>query len=156
MKGPRKCSIEYAGIVINFTEIDGVFPNLLSVIPASTSGEIAQFNPVEIEHFMKFGRQFLGKKKDVVPFIMHNGASTACVTIPGIADFAGAVMPYRLEGSNIPAWLRKEVAEHHIKETKAWMNKIENEVYEDLMKENVEKLQHLELALAKADAELCC
>jgi len=157
IKKPRKCTLEYAGMSIGFVEVDGKFPDYMRVLPVTASGETAQFNTALLMNFVKVGEVFLGKKKEVVPYVAHNGKETSAVMIPGLPDFIGAIMPFRIDSIGIPAWIRKEAAEISLAATRKWLADLElkPEIYGDMITENKAKVQVLEAVLTIANAELC-
>jgi DNA polymerase-3 subunit beta len=75
---------------IAFTPVDGKFPDYRRSIPASHSGEAAQFNPVFIAAMAKAGK-LLGRKDS--PIIRHNGLGAAQVQFYANDEFVGVLMP---------------------------------------------------------------
>jgi DNA polymerase-3 subunit beta len=95
---------------INFTPVDGKFPDYMRVLPTKpATGEASQFNPELITRFVKCSKLLNGSK---LPTISHNGESSAFVDI-GIDRFVGIVMPMRnpVTLRETPSWLKaKETA----------------------------------------------
>lgn len=89
------------------TVVDGIYPDWRRVMPASASGETAQFNPALVAR-MGDAAQLLGGKPEYM-VIHHNGAGGALVS--GLANGAlGVVMPLRcddMKHPGLPAWARK-------------------------------------------------
>jgi DNA polymerase-3 subunit beta len=76
--------------------IDGKYPDWRRIVPASTSGEIAQFNADYVSGFGDVCKLLGGKYG---PFINHNGGSCAVVTnLPGAL---GLLMPMRMDGDEL-------------------------------------------------------
>jgi DNA polymerase-3 subunit beta len=76
--------------------IDGKFPDWRRIVPASTSGELAQFNA---DHVSGFGDvcKLLGGKYG--PYINHNGG--ACAVVTNLPGALGLVMPMRMDGDEL-------------------------------------------------------
>ena len=92
-----KTSITVTGATSAVTApIDGEYPNWRRIVPASTSGEIAQFNADYVAGFGDVCKLLGGKYG---PFINHNGGSCAVVTnLPGAL---GLIMPMRMDGDEL-------------------------------------------------------
>jgi DNA polymerase-3 subunit beta len=92
-----KTSITVTGATSTVTApIDGKFPDWRRIVPASTSGEIAQFNADYVSGFGDVCKLLGGKYG---PFINHNGSAPAVVTnLPGAL---GLIMPFRLDGDEL-------------------------------------------------------
>jgi len=91
-------SINYMGATYTENRVDGSFPDARRVVPASVSGEVAQFNPAYIALFGKAKALIKGSKGENLITIAHNGGSPALVDfVPSDADFQGfgVLMPYR-------------------------------------------------------------
>lgn len=102
-------SINYMGATYTENRVDGCFPDARRVIPASVSGEVAQFNPAYIALFGKAKALIKGSKGENLITIAHNGGSPALVDfVPEDADFQGfgVLMPYRAAEclTAPPAW----------------------------------------------------
>lgn len=90
---------------INFTPIDGKFPDYMRVLPTKpATGEASQFNPELINRFAKCSKLLNGSK---FPVIAHNGGLSALVDL-GLERFIGVVMPMRNEVKikQTPDWLK--------------------------------------------------
>ena len=83
--------LEAAGVF--FKPLEGAYPDVRRVIPATTSGNAAQFDPELLMRFAKTAKALGGKSGYVM--VDHNGNDSATVRIPGRADFIGVVMPLR-------------------------------------------------------------
>ena len=107
------------GVSINWTAVDGVFPQMARVIPAAASGEPAQFNPELIAKFAQ-AQKIASGSKTAFPHIWYNGANGTAVTLCGQYhdDFTGVIMPLREEKDlakyadyRAPAWALEDVAQ---------------------------------------------
>ena len=84
--------------------IDGKFPDYRRIIPASTSGEVAQYQPDYISGFGDICKLLGGQYG---PYINYNGPSAAVVSnLPGAF---GLLMPMRMDGDELkytgkPTW----------------------------------------------------
>jgi DNA polymerase-3 subunit beta len=92
-----KTSITVTGATSAVTApIDGEFPDWRRIVPASTSGEIAQFNADYVSGFGDVCKLLGGKYG---PYINHNGGSCAVITnLPGAF---GLIMPFRMDGDDL-------------------------------------------------------
>jgi DNA polymerase-3 subunit beta len=92
-----KTSITVTGATSAVTApIDGQYPNWRRIVPASTSGEIAQFNADYVAGFGDVCKLLGGSYG---PYINHNGSAPAVVTnLPGAL---GLIMPFRLDGDEL-------------------------------------------------------
>jgi DNA polymerase-3 subunit beta len=92
-----KTSITVTGATSAVTApIDGKFPDWRRIVPASTSGEIAQFNADYVSGFGDVCKLLGGSYG---PYINHNGSAPAVVTnLPGAL---GLIMPFRLDGDEL-------------------------------------------------------
>jgi DNA polymerase-3 subunit beta len=104
----RPISINCGGVTVSGKTLDGVYPDYYRVIPRTTSGEMAQFNPHYLAVIEKAYVALHGKpRKDdfINAALMHNGTAPALIQL-GDDNFAGVVVPYRNEGSkDAPEWL---------------------------------------------------
>ncbi|AIS48158.1 DNA polymerase III subunit beta family protein [Burkholderia pseudomallei] len=91
------------GVAI-FQAVEGVFPDYRRVIPETTSGKLAQYNPAYLADMAK-AAELLGHK---FSYVEHNGDGPARVTIPKYPDFVGVVMPVRADKVEVPdtSWSR--------------------------------------------------
>jgi DNA polymerase III sliding clamp (beta) subunit (PCNA family) len=82
-----------AGQDFGFTPLDGKYPDYTKVIPAETSGEVAQFDAELLCLFAQvnksFGAKFPGRFK-----LDHNGNAGALVHLSR-EEFTGVIMPFR-------------------------------------------------------------
>ena len=110
------------GVSINWTAVDGVFPQIARVIPALASGEPAQFNPELIAKFAQAQKIASGSKTDFPQFWYNgtNGINNTAVTLCGqySHDFIGVIMPLRenqdctrFTDYRAPAWALGDVAQ---------------------------------------------
>jgi DNA polymerase-3 subunit beta len=92
-----KTSITVTGATSAVTApIDGQYPNWRRIVPASTSGELAQFNADYVSGFGDICKLLGGKYG---PYINHNGGAPAVVTnLPGAL---GLIMPFRMDGDEL-------------------------------------------------------
>jgi DNA polymerase-3 subunit beta len=92
-----KTSITVTGATSAVTApIDGKFPDWRRIVPASTSGELAQFNADYVSGFGDVCKLLGGSYG---PYINHNGSAPAVVTnLPGAL---GLIMPFRLDGDDL-------------------------------------------------------
>lgn len=102
----NKGEIEHAGQSVRFGFIDGSFPNWRQVIPASISGELAQFDARYIGELPKIHAAF-GLKASKIQ-IEHNGDSPAFVALDLPMPYVCLLMPFR--GSRapvaLPSWIK--------------------------------------------------
>lgn len=107
------------GVSINWTAVDGVFPQIARVIPAQASGEPAQFNP-ELTAKFAAAQKIANGSKTAFPHFWYNGANGAAVTLAGVYanDFTGVIMPLRenqartkFDDYRAPAWALEDVAQ---------------------------------------------
>ena len=78
------------GASVNFTAVDGKYPDYSRVIPEKVTGETAQFNPDYVADFKKAYKLLNAKTFH----IHHNGHGGAVVDF-GLANFLGVMMPLR-------------------------------------------------------------
>ena len=103
IKGKTSITITGATTTVG-APIDGKFPDYRRIIPASTSGEVAQYQPDYISGFGDICKLLGGQYG---PYINYNGPSAAVVSnLPGAF---GLLMPMRLDGDGLtytgkPAW----------------------------------------------------
>jgi len=92
-----KTSITVTGATSAVTApIDGKFPDWRRIVPASTSGEIAQFNADYVSGFGDVCKLLGGSYG---PYINHNGSAPSVVTnLPGAI---GLLMPLRMDGDEL-------------------------------------------------------
>jgi len=92
-----KTSITVTGATSAVTApIDGQYPNWRRIVPASTSGEIAQFNADYVSGFGDVCKLLGGKYG---PYINHNGG--ACAVVTNLPGALGLIMPMRMDGDEL-------------------------------------------------------
>jgi DNA polymerase-3 subunit beta len=84
---------------IVFQQIDGRFPDYRRVCDFKTSGEAANFNYEYLVQFLKV-QHALGGNKGLNINLYQNGTSGALVTLAGVDNFAGVIMPIRTDATN--------------------------------------------------------
>jgi DNA polymerase-3 subunit beta len=87
------------GTQIVFQQIDGNFPDYRRVCNFKTSGEAANFNYEYMVQFLKV-QHALGGSKTCTVNLYQNGTSGALVTLAGVDNFAGVIMPIRSDAIN--------------------------------------------------------
>lgn len=99
-------TIKCNGSETRTTLVDATYPDWRSVIPRTSSGECAQFNPELLVRLQTAFRLILGSKSDV-PTVHYNGNKGAMVTSDCAA--LGIVMPCRAdrEFPSLSAWTLK-------------------------------------------------
>jgi DNA polymerase-3 subunit beta len=91
--------ISAAGTQTIFGQIDGRFPDYRRVCNFKTSGEAASFNYEYLVQFLKV-QHALGGSKTCTVNLYQNGTSGALVTLAGVDNFAGVIMPMRSDATN--------------------------------------------------------
>jgi len=95
------------GTSSSFKFIDGRFPDYLRVIPETTSGETAQFNPALLMRFCTAARE-LGLPEHVA--VAYNGQQPALVTIKAADYFIGVVHGWGQDPVTAsPAWIKAPI-----------------------------------------------
>lgn len=92
---------------------DGQFPDYRQMFRSLARGARknatpAQFDPALIRRYQNFGRDGLERKK-AVPLLRHAGCNAALVGFAKCPEFAGVVMPLRLDAPILPAWVADPV-----------------------------------------------
>lgn len=87
------------GTQIVFQQIEGNFPDYRRVCNFKTSGEAASFNYEYMVQFLKVQHALGGSKTNTVN-LYQNGTSGALVTLAGVDNFAGVIMPIRSEATS--------------------------------------------------------
>lgn len=100
----RTVTIEAGQATLKAVEIDGVFPTWRRVVPATTSGELAQFDPEYLLAVRKAQQLLQGKNARHLG-IAHNGNGPGVAHIG--ADFLAVVMPLRdlAPDGAAPSWV---------------------------------------------------
>lgn len=88
--------ITAAGIQTIFGQIEGTFPDYARVCAFTTNGEPATYNFEYLMAFLKTQKELKGSKTHM-PMIYQNGSSAALVRLSGVHDFAGVIMPMRVD-----------------------------------------------------------
>ena len=91
--------INAPGVQTIFGQIDGNFPDYRRVCNFKTSGEAASFNYEYLVQFLKVQKALGGSKTNTVN-LYQNGTSGALVTLAGVDNFAGVIMPIRSDAVN--------------------------------------------------------
>jgi DNA polymerase-3 subunit beta len=102
----KKWAIVTGGVVINFTPCDAQYPDWRRITHGlKTSGEAAGFNVDYLVAFEKAGVIMGGGKLRVGSRLRlhHNGRDGALVTLDGLPDFAGVVMPLKEQAGSAGA-----------------------------------------------------
>ena len=102
----KTCALVYAGDEFTFTAVDDRFPDYRRVIPSGVmSGEPAQFSSELIARLDKAYKVLNPSSKWNVPYISHNGSSSALVDLND-DNFLGVIMPIRpIRPLRTEAWL---------------------------------------------------
>jgi len=102
----NKGEIEHAGQSVRFGFVDGSFPNWRQVIPATISGEAAQFDARYIGELPKIEAAFGNKNSKIE--IEHNGNSPAFIALNLPMPYVCLLMPYRgtKEPVALPSWVK--------------------------------------------------
>lgn len=87
------------GTQIVFQQIEGKFPDYRRVCNFKTNGEAASFNYEYMVQFLKVQKALGGSKTNTVN-LYQNGTSGALVTLAGVDNFAGVIMPIRSDATN--------------------------------------------------------
>lgn len=105
-------ALEFCGTSVGFEFIDAKFPDYLRALPSTTTGEVAQYDPDLLVRFKRAGEALTGSKKGFIA-VRSNGDAAALVDVVGCVDFAGIVMPWRVDKADIPvmppAWASEPV-----------------------------------------------
>lgn len=110
--GAGRYKMESVGLSINFTPVDGTFPDYenVAVLPKSTSGEPCQFDPQLVARAGK-AAAIVGSKTHACPVIAYNGQRSSLIHFPTDANLIGVLMPMNLPSmSGLPNWLRPRSA----------------------------------------------
>jgi DNA polymerase-3 subunit beta len=90
-----KWKITAAGIETIFSQIEGTFPDYARVCAFTTDGTPATYNFEYLTAFLKTQKELKGGKT-LMPEIYQNGGSGALVRLSGVDNFAGVIMPMRM------------------------------------------------------------
>lgn len=83
-----------------FQEIDGKFPDYQRVCSFKTDGLAASYNPEYLMQFLKVQHLLNGSKK-CIPNVYQNGKSSALVTLAGVDNFYGVIMPMKTDADGV-------------------------------------------------------
>lgn len=87
------------GIQTIFAQIEGTFPDYRRVCQFTTDGTPANFNYEYLTQFLKV-QHLLGGGKCQTLNLYQNGNARALVTLAGVDNFVGVVMPMRADSTN--------------------------------------------------------
>ena len=79
-----------------FQQLDGNFPDYRRVCHFTTDGSPANYNPEYLMQFLKVQHLLGGSKKCTIN-LYQNGKSSALVTLAGVPEFYGVIMPMRAD-----------------------------------------------------------
>ena len=95
-----KASIKYCGTETSFGLIEGKFPEWRKVIPVSTSGEIAQFNPDYLVAIRDCAKATVGTDGYCGLSLLHNGSSASLYQANDV-NFIAVIMPLRINKADV-------------------------------------------------------
>lgn len=98
----------YGGAEVQFSQLEGKFPNWKHVIPKATSGEVAQFNPDILTRLKRAFSEVCGKRFNSM-HIKHNGDGGAVIISEGIEEIVAVAMPMRCSSPfepSTPEWAK--------------------------------------------------
>jgi DNA polymerase-3 subunit beta len=85
---------------IVFQEIDGNFPDYKRVCSFKTDGLPGNYNPEYLMQFLKVQHLLGGSKKCTIN-LYQSGKSSALVTLAGVPEFYGVIMPMRTDAEGV-------------------------------------------------------
>lgn len=85
---------------IVFQEIDGRFPDYQRVCNFKTDGQPGGYNPEYLMQFLKVQHLLGGSKKCTIN-VFQNGKSSALVTLAGVDNFYGVIMPMKTDADGV-------------------------------------------------------
>jgi DNA polymerase-3 subunit beta len=85
---------------IVFQEIDGRFPDYQRVCSFKTDGLPGNYNPEYLMQFLKVQHLLGGSKKCTIN-LYQSGKSSALVTLAGVPEFYGVIMPMRTDSDGV-------------------------------------------------------
>jgi DNA polymerase-3 subunit beta len=85
---------------IVFQEIDGRFPDYVRVCRFNTDGLPGCYNPEYLMQFLKVQHLLGGSKKCTIN-VFQNGKSSALVTLAGVDNFYGVIMPMKTDADGV-------------------------------------------------------
>ena len=86
-------TIKSVSITLTTQTIDGKFPDFRRILPRETTNELGHYNFELLAKFIKVGKEFGVKPHNIR--LHQNGVRGAALTIDGIYNFLGVVMPMR-------------------------------------------------------------
>jgi len=95
-----RASITYCGTETRFFLVDGKFPDWRRVIPSSTSGEIAQFNPDYLVAIRDCAAATVGINGYSGLSILHNGGNASLYQCDD-RTFIAVIMPMRINAADV-------------------------------------------------------
>jgi DNA polymerase-3 subunit beta len=89
----KTVTIKSVSITLTTQTIAAKFPDWRRVLPRETTNELGHYNPELLTRFIKVAKEFGVKPHGIT--LHQNGTSAAAMTIDGIENFLGVVMPMR-------------------------------------------------------------
>ena len=83
-----------------FQQVDGKFPDYQRVCSFKTDGLAASYNPEYLMQFLKV-QHLLGGSKKCIPNVYQSGKSSALVTLAGVDNFYGVIMPMKSDADGV-------------------------------------------------------
>jgi DNA polymerase-3 subunit beta len=83
-----------------FQQLDGKFPDYVRVMNVKTDGLAASYNPEYLMQFLKVQHLLGGSKKCTIN-LYQSGKSSAMVTLAGVPEFYGVIMPMRTDADGV-------------------------------------------------------
>lgn len=83
-----------------FQQIDGNFPDYKRVCHFTTDGSLGNYNPEYLMQFLKVQHLLGGSKKCTIN-LYQNGKSSALITLAGVPEFYGVIMPMRTDADGV-------------------------------------------------------
>ena len=83
-----------------FQQVDGKFPDYQRVCSFKTDGLAASYNPEYLMQFLKV-QHLLGGSKKCIPNVYQSGKSSALVTLAGVPEFYGVIMPMKTDADGV-------------------------------------------------------
>jgi DNA polymerase-3 subunit beta len=85
---------------VTFQQVDGKFPDHQRVCSFKTDGSPASYNPAYLMQFLKV-QHLLGGSKKYIPNVYQSGKSSALVTLAGVPEFYGVIMPMKADSDGV-------------------------------------------------------
>ena len=85
---------------IVFQQVEGKFPDYARVLNVKTDGLAASYNPEYLIQFLKV-QHLLGGSKKCIPNLYQSGKSSALITLAGVDNFYGVIMPMRCDSDGV-------------------------------------------------------